>query len=318
VDSYPSLQDLRLFSFVARKASFVAGAREAGVSQTLMSKRVALLEQALGVKLLRRTTRKVSVTDEGAKVLAWAQRILDDVEDMREDVARGAGDPQGPMRICASARLGREVVAPALSRLKRRYPAMEVWLELLDRRVDLIGEAFHLDVRAGDVAEPNLIGHLIATNSRILCAAPSYLRKHGTPKSLADITRRECVLLREREDPFGSWRLVGPQGAESVKVSGSLASNDIDVVLRWAHDGHGIVMSSQWLFAPSLASGKLVRVLPQWQQSANIYAVSTTRSAQSAKVRLCVEALREEMAGPRSTACVATAKVRLVPRRSKR
>jgi LysR family transcriptional activator of dmlA len=316
VDSYPALQDLRLFSFVARRASFVAGAREAGVSQTLMSKRVALLEQSLGVKLLRRTTRKVSVTDEGAKVLAWAQRILDDVEDMREDVARGAGDPQGPIRICASARLGREVVAPALSRLKRRYPAMDVWLELLDRRVDLIGEAFHLDVRAGDVAEPNLIGHLIAANSRILCAAPSYLKKHGKPKSLADIAGRECVLLREREDPFGSWRLAGPQGAESVKVSGSLASNDIDVVLRWAHDGHGIVMSSQWLFTQSLASGQLVRVLPQWQQSANIYAVSTTRSAQSAKVRLCVEALREEM-GPRS-AGGATTKVRPRSRCSKR
>lgn len=262
----------------------------------MMSKRVALLERSLGVKLLRRTTRKVSLTDEGEKVLAWAQRILDDVEDMREDVARGAGDPQGPVRICASARLGREVVAPALSRLKQRYPAMEVWLELLDRRVDLVGESFHLDVRAGEVAEPHLIGHLIAENARILCAAPSYLLAHGSPALLAEVAKRDCVLLREREEPIGLWRMTGPAGTETVRASGSLASNDIDVVLRWAHDGHGIVMSSQWLLAPSLASGKLVRLLPQWQQSANIYAVSTTRSAQSAKVRLCVAALREVMA----------------------
>jgi len=296
VDSYPSLQDLRLYCFVARHASFAAGAREAGVSQTLMSKRIAQLEQSLGVTLLRRTTRKVNITDEGEKVLAWAQRILDDVEDMREEVARGAGDPQGPVRICSSARLGREVVAPALSRLKRRYPAMDVWLELLDRRVDLIGESFHLDVRAGDVAEPNLIGHLIAHNDRILCAAPSYLERHGTPATLSELSSRQCVLLRERQDPFGTWRLTGPSGTESVKASGTLASNDIDVVLRWACDGHGIVMSSQWLLAPSLASGRLVPFLPQWRQSANIYAVSTARSAQSAKVRLCVEALREQMA----------------------
>lgn len=261
----------------------------------MMSKRIALLERALGVTLLRRTTRKVNLTDEGAKVLAWAQRILDDVEDMREDIARGAGDPQGPIRICASARLGREVVAPALSSLKQRYPAMDVWLELLDRRVDLIGESFHLDVRAGEVAEPNLIGHLIAENDRILCAAPSYLKRHGSPKILAEVATRECVLLREREEPIGTWRLTGPSGTETVKASGSLASNDIDVVLRWAHDGHGIVMSSRWLLAPSIASGKLVRVLPEWQQSANIFAVSTTRSAQSAKVRLCVSALREVM-----------------------
>lgn len=317
MDSYPALQDLRLFSFVARQASFVAGARDAGVSQTLMSKRVALLERVLGVKLLRRTTRKVSLTDEGAKVLAWAQRILDDVEDMRDDVTRGAGDPQGPMRICSSARLGREVVAPALSRLKQRYPAMDVWLELLDRRVDLIGEAFHLDVRAGDVDEPNLIGHLIASNSRILCAAPSYLKKHGAPNSLAEVAARECVLLRERQDPFGTWRLTGPSGIESVKASGSLATNDIDVLLRWAHDGHGIVMSSQWLFAPSLASGQLVRVLPRWEQSANIYAVSTTRSAQSAKVRLCVEALREQMTS-RPAPTRVTAKGRAGAGRAKR
>ncbi len=296
MDKYPSLHDLRLYCFVARHASFAAGAREAGISQTLMSKRIALLEQALGTTLLQRTTRKVNITDDGAKVLAWAQRILDDVEDMREDLARGAGDPQGPVRICSSARLGREVVAPALSRLKQRFPAMDVWLELLDRRVDLIGEAFHLDVRAGEVSEPNLIGHLVAHNARILCAAPSYVERFGTPASFAELSAHQCVLLREREDPFGSWRLTGPAGAETVKASGSLASNDIDVVLRWACDGHGIVMSSRWLLAPSLASGRLVQLLPQWQQTANIYAVSTVRSARSAKVRLCVEALREQMA----------------------
>lgn len=296
MDKYPALQDLRLFSFVARHASFAAGAREAGVSQTLMSKRIALLEQALGVTLLRRTTRKVNLTDEGAKVLAWAQRLLDDVEDMREDLARGAGDPQGPVRLCSSARLGREVVAPALSRLKRRYPAMDVWLELLDRRVDLIGEAFHLDVRAGEVTEPNLIGHLIAPNARILCASPEYLARHGAPARFADVAAHPCVLLREREDPFGTWRLTGPDGPETVKAGGSLASNDIDVVLRWACDGHGIVMSSRWLLAPSLARGQLVHLLPQWEQRADIVAVSTVRSAQSAKVRLCVEALQEQMA----------------------
>jgi LysR family transcriptional regulator, transcriptional activator for dmlA len=315
VDSYPSLHDLRLFCFVARRASFVAAAREANVSQTLMSKRVALLERALGVQLLRRTTRKVNVTDEGAKVYGWAQRILGEVDEMRDDIARGGADPQGPIRICSSARLGREVVAPALSRLKQRFPAIHVWLELLDRRVDLIGEGFHLDVRAGAVAEPNLIGHLIAENARILCAAPSYLARHGTPKSLADLAHHECVLLREREAPFGAWRLQGASGSQTAKPSGSLASNDIDVVLRWAHDGHGIVMSSQWLLAPSLSRGALLHVLPQWRQQAHIYAVSSARSAQSAKVRLCVEALRDQMRAP---AMAAPARAKARPTAAKR
>lgn len=296
MDSYPNLQDLRLFTLVARRASFVAGAREAQVSQTLMSKRVALLEQALGVKLLRRTTRSVSLTDEGSKVLAWAQRILDDVEDMREDLGRGTADPQGAIRICASPRLGREVVAPALSALKKRFPAMDIWLELIDRRVDLVAEGFHLDVRAGEVTEPGLIGHLIAPNARFLCAAPSYLRSHPAPLAVTDLADHECVLMRERENPFGTWTLEAGSASHKLRVDGTLAANDIDIVLRWAHDGHGVVMSSAWIFAPSLAAGTLVRVLPDWQQSAHIYAVSSVRLAQSAKVRVCVEALRAQMA----------------------
>lgn len=296
MDKDPELGDLRLFCFVARCASFAGGAREAGIAPTLMSKRIAQLERSLGVTLLRRTTRRVDLTDEGRKVLAWAQRILDDVDDLREDVARIAVEPEGPIRVCSSPRLGREVVAPALSRLKTRYPAIDIWLELLDRRVDLIGESFHLDVRVGEVAEPHLIGHLVAENRRILCAAPGYVARFGEPASLAEVASHRCVLLRDRDDPFGAWRLTGPAGLESVKPASTLASNDIDVVLRWACDGHGIVMSSQWLLAPHLASGALLQLLPQWTQAAPLYAVSTVRSAQSAKVRLCVEALRLQMA----------------------
>ena len=296
MDKNPDLGDLRLFCCVARRTSFAAGAREAGIAPTLMSKRIAQREATLGVTLLKRTTRKVDLTDEGRKVLTWAQRILDDVDDMREDVARIAVEPEGPVRICSSPRLGREVVAPALSALKARHPSLDVWLELLDRRVDLIGESFHLDVRVGAVAEPHLIGHLVAPNQRILCAAPAYLARNGTPLVLGDVAEHQCVLLRDREDPFGAWRLTGPDGPASVKPASTLASNDIDVVLRWACDGHGIVMSSQWLLAPSLASGALVQVLPQWTQDAPLYAVSTVRSAQSAKVRLCVDALRGQMA----------------------
>ncbi|WP_019560611.1 LysR family transcriptional regulator [Caldimonas manganoxidans] len=291
----PSLSDLRLFCVVARRASFAGGAREAGVSQALASKRVAQLERALGVTLLRRTTRKVSLTDEGQRVLDWAQRILEDVDDMRDELSRAAREPQGPIRVSSSARLGREVVAPALSALKRRYPGIDIWLELLDRRVDLVGESFHLDVRAGEVAEPHLIGHLIARNAHIVCAAPSYLARRGVPQTLSDLAAHDCVLLREREEPFGLWRLSGPDGLEQVKVKGPLASNDIDVVLRWARDGFGLVKASQWLLAPSLAQGALVRVLPQYEHSAHIHAVSTVRSAQSAKVRLCVQALRQQM-----------------------
>lgn len=296
MDKYPQLQDLRLFCLVVRHGSFVGAARDARASQTLLSKRVALLEKALGVQLLSRTTRKVTITDEGQKVFGWAQRILEDVEGMHGDLGRGAGEPHGPLRIASSARLGRQIVAPALSRMKSRYPGVEVWLELMDRRVDLIGEELHVDIRAGEVDEASLIAHPIASSSRILCAAPAYVERHGMPQRPSELTAHDCVLLRERAEPFGTWRLLGPRGPENVKVSGTLACNDIDVVLRWVHDGHGIVMSADWLLRESLASGSLVRVLPEWRQHANINAVTSTRSSQSAKVRLFLEYLRDAVA----------------------
>jgi LysR family transcriptional activator of dmlA len=296
VENDPQLNDLRLFCLVVRRSSFVGAARELGASQTWLSKRVAQLETTLGVKLLVRTTRRVNITDEGRKVFDWAQRILEGVEDMRADLGRQAGEPRGPLRIASSAGLGRQILAPALSRMKARFPAVDVWLELMDRRVDLIGEGFHLDIRAGDVDESSLIAHPLATSARILCASPAYIARHGMPASPSELAAHDCVLLRERAEPFGTWRLVGPRGPENVKVGGTLASNDIDVLLRWVHDGHGIVMSADWLFRDGLTGGRLVRVLPEWSQPASIYAAATTRSTQSAKVRLFLEYLREEVA----------------------
>lgn len=292
----PQLNDLRLFCQVVRRSSFIAVARELGSSQTLISKRVAQLESALGVKLLVRTTRRVNVTDEGRKVFQWAQHILEGVEDMRSELGQEAAAPQGPLRIASSARLGRQIVAPALSRMKARFPALDVWLELMDRRVDLIGEGFHLDIRASEVDESSLIAHPLANSARILCASPAYLESRGAPQSPSDLAAHECILLRERAEPFGTWRLQGPRGPESIKVSATLASNDIDVVLAWAHAGHGIVFSADWLFRDSLNNGSLVRVLPDWGQPADLFAAATMRSTQSAKVRIFLEHLREELA----------------------
>ena len=295
MDNDPQLQDLRLFCSVAKRGSFVGAAREAQVSQTLLSKRVALLEKALGVQLLSRTTRKVTVTDEGQRVFVWAQRILDEVEGMHSDLGRDAGEPRGPLRVASSARLGRQIVAPALSRMKSRYPGVDVWLELMDRRVDLIGEGFHVDIRASEVDEASLIAHPIAKSSRILCASSAYAERIGLPRTPAELAEHDCVLLRERAEPFGTWRLTGPRGTENVKVSGSLACNDIDVVLGWLQDGHGIVMSGDWLFREGLNNGSLVRVLPEWRQPASLNAVTSTRSKQSAKVRIFLEMLRDEV-----------------------
>ena len=124
------------------------------------------------------------------------------------------------------------------------YPGLEVWLETLDRRANLVEEGIHLDIRVGEASEPNLIAHRIAESARVLCAAPSYLGRRGTPRTFADVARHDCLVFRDREEPFGVWRLDGPNGAETAKVTGPMAANHTDIVLGWAHDGHGIVLVS--------------------------------------------------------------------------
>ena len=300
------LGDLRTFGLVIRHGGFSAAARASGTPQTTISKRIASLEQSLGVKLLHRTTRQVKLTDEGKRVYQWAQKMLDHAADMTDELAASQGEPRGPLRISASTRLGRAYVAPVLAELQKQYPRLDVWLEIVDRRVDLLAEDFHLDVRTGEPTEPHVIGHRILDSSRILCASPSYIERHGSPASLEDVHSHLCILFKDRNEPLGVWRMKGPKGWDTVDIRSDLASNDNEVVLAWAHCGRGIMFGTDWFFAPSLEAGLLQRVLPDWHQPADVWAVSASRAAQSAKVRVFIERLRDEMgrqhgAGKRAT-----------------
>ena len=289
------LRDLQLFCTVARRASFITASTEMGISPSHVSKRIALLEKSLGVKLFLRTTRRVSVTSDGEAAFQWAQKILDDVQGMSDAFAGLKSDPRGVIRISTSLRLGRDHVSPILMLLRKRYAALEIWLELLDRRVDLVGENFDIDVRVGNIQEPHLIAHKIVDSARILCASPAYLKRAGTPRTLADLAQHDCLLFRDRDQRFGVWRLTGPEGEKSVKVTGPIASNHSDIVQRWALEGYGVIMASIWDVASSLESGALVRVLPQHQQPADVWAVTSARASSSAKIRVCVDFLKEQL-----------------------
>ena len=292
------LRDLQLFCIVARRSSFIAAATETGISPAHVSKRIAMLETALGVKLFMRTTRRVSITSDGEAAFQWAQKILDDVQGMA-DAFGGLDDPRGVLRIGTSLRLGREHVSPALVLLRRRHPGLEIWLELLDRRVDLVGENFDIDIRVGEVQEPHLIAHRMVESFRVLAAAPAYLERRGAPKTLAELAQHDCLLFRERYQRFGVWRLAGPNGEESVKVTGPVASNHSDIVRQWAEQGFGIVMGSIWDIASSLRNGTLVPVLPAYRQRADVWAVTSARSSHSAKIRVCIDFLKEQLtSGP--------------------
>ncbi len=287
-----ALKDLLLFAMVARVSSFAAAARSEGMSPAFVSKRIAVLERALQVRLFHRTTRSVSLTQEGAAMLRRAQKILDEVEQMSEAVASAQATPRGLLRISSSAGFGRSQLAPALSELARLYPLLNFQLELLDRPVDLIGEGFDLDIRVGGAHEASLIAQHLARNHRVLCAAPLYLAEHGVPQRVDDLVTHRCIVTRERDHSFGLWRLLGPNGVETVKVSAPLSSNNGEIVHQWGLEGHGIFLRSTWDVGDDLRAGRLIRLLPDYYQDADVAAIYPQRLEGSSRLRVCVQFLK--------------------------
>lgn len=285
-----------MFCTVARKSSFSAAAEALSVSAAYVSKRVNMLEAELGTRLLHRSTRRVAITEAGERVYAWAEKILDDVDQLVEDVSTSRRLPRGTVRISSSFGFGRHIVAPALSRLSEKYPQLHVRLDLFDRLVDVAAEGFDLDLRIGDDIAPHLIAKRLASNHRVLCASPAYLAQHGTPKQISDLSGHACLAIKERDHPFGLWRLHVRGEPTSIKVTGPLSTNHGEVAVQWALAGRGIVLRSMWDVQPLLERGELQQVLPDVTQPANVWAVYPARLATSAKVRVCVDFLSEEFA----------------------
>ncbi|ELQ10319.1 regulatory protein LysR [Pseudomonas syringae BRIP39023] len=266
------------------------------MSAAYVSKRIRLLEQGMGVVLLHRSTRQVSITEDGERVYEWARGMLDSVQQMGDQVAALHGEPSGLLRVVSSQGFGRRFVAPALSELAARYPKLDIRLDIQDRLVDLIEEGVDLDIRVGNEIAPHLRARHLASNWRVLCASPGYLNLHGTPLNLGELANHDCLVIKERDRPFGIWHLNGPQGAETVKVTGSLSTNHGEIARQWCLDGRGVLLRSLWDVRTDLAEGRLVQVLPDYRQDADIWAVHTSPLMSSAKVRVTVEFLRDYLA----------------------
>ena len=216
---------------------------------------------------------------------------------MTQELSVAGGTPQGMLRVSTSPGFGRTHVAPALSEFAVSHPEVEIRLDVLDRPVDLVAEGIDVDIRVGGLREPHLYAQRLASNQRVLCAAPSYLARHGRPGSLAELVQHRCLVIRERDQVFGVWQLQGPAGMETVKVGSSLSANDGQIIHGWALDGHGIMLRSLWDVGEGLSSGQLVRVLEDYGQEADVWAVYPTRLSRSPKVRVLVRFLTARLAG---------------------
>jgi DNA-binding transcriptional LysR family regulator len=282
--------DLAFFAAVVREGSLSAAARELDVSPPAVSKRLAQLERRLGVRLLHRTTRRISLTAEGELYVEAGRRILSEIEEVERRISSARGAPTGLLRVNATLGFGRTYVAQVVSAFRRRYPEVEVLLQLTDRPVNLTDEAFDVAIRFGELPDARIVARKIANNRRLLCASPRYLDARGRPAKPHDLVRHDCLVLRQNDSVYGLWRLARGRRSESVKVRGPLSSNDGSVVLGWAVDGHGILMRAEWEIADHLRAGRLEQVLPDYGlPPADIYAVYPERHHLSARVRVFVD-----------------------------
>ncbi|MEO7057931.1 MAG: LysR family transcriptional regulator [Caldimonas sp.] len=286
--------DLGFFSVLASAGSLSAAARELGITTPAVSKRLALMETRLGVSLVNRTTRRMSLTPEGELYLENARRILVEIDGMEELLGVAKVTPTGLLRVNATLGFGRSHVAPLISRFIRQYPQVEVQLQLSVNPPSLTDDSCDVCIRFGAPPDARVVARHIAPNRRLLCASPAYLARQGVPKVPHDLTRHNCIGIRQGEEAYGVWRLSTGRGKNAtttaVKTRGNLTTNDGEIAVNWALDGHGILMRAEWDIDRFLKNGRLVQVLPQYDTpDADIHAVYPQQHQRAARVRAFVD-----------------------------
>ncbi|MEM9388507.1 MAG: LysR family transcriptional regulator [Pseudomonadota bacterium] len=258
------LDNIALFVQIVEKGSLAAAGREVGLSSTTVSERLAALEAHYGVVLLNRTTRVISLTDEGRTLIDGAKSVLGVVEDLDTRIRLGAQTLSGPIRVSAPSDLGQAVVVPEVNRFLEEHEAVSIELLLTDGYVDVVGEGVDIALRFGPIADSTLRVRPLGARQRIVCASPEYLDTHGTPTRPEDLEKHNCLVMRFGANLDNVWRF-GPHGKHKIiAVSGDRTSNDGAVVRKWCLDGHGIAKKSEIDVGADIRAGRLVPLLGEY------------------------------------------------------
>jgi len=331
------LKQLESFVSVASRGSLTAAAKAEGVAPAIMGRRLDALEERLGVKLLVRTTRRLTLTHEGSAFLEDCQRLLADIANAEASVSAGGVKASGHLRITAPAGFGRRHVAPLVPRFREQHKDVTISLNLSDRVVDLAGEGFDCAVRVGDLPDSSLVSVRMADNRRLCVATPEYLRRHGTPEHPNDLARFDCLLLSSDASQVRGWAFRVPRGAQGrrkdsetahagaaqdaqgrhreggsadagasdgyevmhLRPSGPLDCTDGQVLHDWCLQGYGIAWRSTWEVEDEIASGRLVEVLADFAAPPNgIYVVFPQRKHLPVRVRLWIDFVKQHFGRP--------------------
>lgn len=281
----------RTYVRVVETGSFSAVAREMETTQPRISKQIAALEAQLGVRLLRRSTRKLSMTDEGERLYVEARRIVEEVAEI-ELRLRGAGEPRGTLHVACPSAISRLKLLPLSSSFARRYPELGLEFSISDRFVDLVEEGIDVAIRIGEVANTDLRARRIGTARRMCVATPNYLEQHGRPKTPADLRAHHCIIYTLLATG-SNWPFIGMP----VKVSGRVRGNSPEVISAMAEAGLGIAMAPGWLFEAAVAAGRLRAILSDWPlPDLPIHALYQAGRSVPTRIRLFVDFLAAELA----------------------
>ena len=286
-----AISDLDIFARVARTGNMSAAGREMGLSPAVVSKRISLLEERLGARLFQRTTRQLTLTETGEGYFKRVVDILSLVEEAEDFVSRRNTKPRGLLKITAPTSFSRFHIAPYLAEFVKRYPDIELDFHLTDSFVDIIREGFDVAIRIGELQDSSLVARKLAPDTRVMCAAPSYLEHAGLPKSLADLDNHVCLSAGAQD----VWRLEGPDGQRQLRVKGNIRSNSAELIREALLSGLGIGLRGTWEVGKEIADGSLKVILPEWRGSSSVavYAVYPCREFMPAKVNAFIEFLAE-------------------------
>lgn len=285
------LAGMRVFTTVVDCGSFAKAADQLNLSRGMASRYVAGVEERLGVRLLHRTTRRISLTEAGRDYYQRAAEVIRLVNHAESAAGQSTAKPRGTIRVAAPTAFGRQSMGPLIEEYLRKFPDVEVEVSLNDRFVDLVEEGIDLAIRVTRQPDPHLVARPLARAHMLVCASPKYLKTHGMPQSPEDLVRHNC-LTRFDGGVRATWKLARDARSISVQVAGNCRGNNGELLMRAAIAGLGIVYEPTFIVGEALRSKKLVQLLPEWQSDTySIYAVYANREYLPAKVRSFIDFL---------------------------
>ena len=293
------LKQIESFVAVALKGSLTAAANAEGVAPAVIGRRIDALEERLGVKLLVRTTRRITLTHEGSAFLEDCQRLLADIANAEASVSAGGVKASGHLRITAPAGFGRRHVAPLVPGFLLQHPEVSLSLNLSDRVVDIVNEGVDCAVRVGDLPDSSLVSVRLADNRRLCVASPDYLKRAGTPAHPSELARHECLTLSSDASQTRGWAFLVDGEVTHLRPGGRLDCSDGQVLHRWCVQGLGIAWRSTWEVEGDIAAGRLVPLLETFAAPPNgIYAVFPHAKHLPLRARLWIDFIKHSFADP--------------------